>query len=186
MRRSGSVMSALPGQVATAASQGVEYVTIAMGANDVCASSEATMTSVASFRADFQRAIDNLRTRLPSARVSVASLPDVYWLWDLFHLNPSARTAWSSLGVCQSMLARPTSLQRADVERRQRVRQRAIDFNRVLSDVCAAYAQCRYDRGTAFNHHFAASEVSTADYFHPSVTGQRTIASIEWGATWVF
>jgi lysophospholipase L1-like esterase len=184
--RSGSVMSALPGQVTTAANQGVEYVTIAMGANDVCASSEAAMTSVASYRANFERAISNLRTRLPAARVSVLSVPDVYHLWELFHLNPTAREAWRTLGVCQSMLARPTSLQRADVERRQRVRQRAIDFNRVLSDVCATYAQCRYDRGTAFNHQFAANEVSTSDYFHPSVTGQRTIAAIEWGQTWVF
>lgn len=184
--RSGSVMSALPGQVTTAAGQGVEYVTILMGANDACASSEAAMTSVASFRADFQAAIDILRTSLPGARISVASIPDVYWLWELLHANPDAVAAWRSLGVCQSMLARPGSLQRADEERRRRVRQRILDFNDVLESVCSAYAQCRYDNDTGFNYHFRASEVSTVDYFHPSLSGQRKIAILQWGATWVF
>jgi lysophospholipase L1-like esterase len=184
--RSGSVMSALPGQVTTAAGQRVEYVTILMGANDACASSEATMTSVASFRADFQSAIDILRARLPGARISVVSIPDVYWLWDLLHTNPDAVAAWRSLGVCQSMLARPGSLQRADEERRRRVRQRVVDFNDVLESVCVAYAQCRYDNDTGFNYRFRASEVSTVDYFHPSLSGQRKIAILQWGATWVF
>jgi lysophospholipase L1-like esterase len=183
---SGARMSALPGQVTTAAGQRVEYVTIEMGANDVCTGSEASMTSVASFRASFQTAIDNLRARLPGARISVGSLPDVYWLWQSLHTNPSAVATWNALRVCQSMLATPTSLAAADETRRRNVRQRAIDFNSALASVCTAYAQCRFDGNTAFNYHFAAREVSTADYFHPSLDGQRAIASIEWGVTWVF
>ena len=39
----GGRMSALSGQVATVVSQGVEYVTILMGANDVCTSSASTI-----------------------------------------------------------------------------------------------------------------------------------------------
>jgi lysophospholipase L1-like esterase len=184
--RSGARMNALPGQVATAAGHRVEYATIELGANDVCTSSEATMTSVASFRANFQRAIDDLRARLPAARISVGSLPDVYWLWQLLSTDRSAVSTWNALRVCQSMLANPTSRARVDEDRRRNVRQRAIDFNRVLSDVCTAYAQCKYDRDTAFNYRFRASEVSTNDYFHPSLTGQAAIANIEWGVTWVF
>ena len=184
--RSGARMIHLPGQVATVAGRRVEYVTIEMGANDVCTSSEATMTSVASFRRDFERAISDLRTRLPAARISVGSIPDTYNLWSLFTADRTATNTWNTLRVCQSMLANPTSRARADEDRRRNVRQRSIDFNRTLSDVCATYAQCKYDRDVGFNYRFRASDVSTNDYFHPSVSGQATIASIEWGQTWVF
>jgi lysophospholipase L1-like esterase len=184
--RSGAEMAALPEQITRAIGQSVEYVTIAMGANDACGISEAAMTPVADFQADFQRAIDLLRTRLPAARISVLSIANVHYLWRILHTDPAAVAAWEALDVCQSMLANPTSTASADAARRNRVLRRIAEYNTVLSNVCAAYAQCRYDRGIAFNDRFRASEVSTDDYFHPNVAGQRAIARIEWGATWVF
>ena len=42
--KSGAKMADLGGQLSAAASQGVEYVTVLMGANDLCTSSTATMT----------------------------------------------------------------------------------------------------------------------------------------------
>lgn len=179
-------MAALPGQVTTAIGQGVEYVTIAMGANDVCGVSEAAMTPVADFQSDFQAAIDLLRTRLPSARISVASIPNLHYLWKIFHTDPAAVATWDSLDVCQSMLANPTSTTSADAARRNRVLTRIAALNGVLSSVCAAYAQCRYDSGAGFAYRFATSEVSTRDYFHANVAGQAAIADVEWGATRVF
>jgi lysophospholipase L1-like esterase len=184
--RSGARMSHLPEQVRRSIEHRVDYVVIEMGANDVCTSSEATMTSVASFERDFDRAIRDLRERLPGARISVGSIPNVYHLWNLFKEDRSATGTWNLLRICQSMLANPTSRSREDEERRLRVQRREVEFNRALETVCATYAQCKYDRGTGYNYRFRAEEVSRNDYFHPSVTGQATIAEIEWGVTWVF
>src|SRR5215204_1065965 len=64
--RTGARMSALSGQVATVVSQGVEYVTVLMGANDVCTSSVSTMTPTATFEAQFQAAMESLSTGLPN------------------------------------------------------------------------------------------------------------------------
>ncbi len=61
-------MAELDGQAATTVSQGAEYVTILMGANDACASSEAAMTPVAEFRAQFERAMTRLSTGCPPPR----------------------------------------------------------------------------------------------------------------------
>jgi lysophospholipase L1-like esterase len=183
---SGAKMTNLPSQVATVVSQRVDYVTIEMGANDVCTSSEATMTSVESFRTNFTSAINTLRERLPGARISVGSIPNVYNLWSVLRGNGSATATWSFLSICQSMLRNPTSTSREDEERRLRVQRREVEFNTVLANVCATYAQCRFDNNVGYNYRFEAGEVSTNDYFHPSVRGQATIARIEWGATWVF
>lgn len=184
--RSGARMSNLREQVRRAIEQRVDYITIEMGANDVCTSSEATMTSVESFTSDFERSIRDLRERLPGARISVGSIPNVYTLWEILNGNRAATEAWRRFSICQSMLANPTSRSRADEERRVLVREREVEFNRALETVCATYEQCRFDRNTGYNYRFRAEEVSTNDYFHPSVAGQTTIAAIEWGVTWVF
>jgi lysophospholipase L1-like esterase len=180
--RSGAKMTALAGQVALANAQHVDYVTILMGGNDVCASSESAMTPVATFRAQFQTAMNDLAAGSPSAKAYVVSIPDVYQLWVILHSNPSARFVWSFFRICQSMLARPNSTAQEDVDRRARVRQRNIDYNQQLQEVCAAFAQCRYDGGAVFNTKFVVSDVSTRDYFHPSAAGQAKLAAVSWAA----
>jgi lysophospholipase L1-like esterase len=177
--RSGARMGDLSGQVTNVVSQRVEYVTIEMGANDVCTSSEESMTSVASFRSSFEGAMRTLTERLPSARISVGSVPNIYWLWSLLHTNRSATSTWNSFSICQSMLRNPTSTSREDEERRLRVQRRNVEFNGVLREVCALYTNCQYDEDTGYNYRFETGEVNTRDYFHPSVRGQATIASIE-------
>lgn len=177
--RSGAKMSDLAGQVANVVTQRREYVTVEMGANDVCTSEEGTMTSVASFRTSFEGAMRTLRERLPSTRISVGSIPNVYNLWSVLHTNRSATATWGLFSICQSMLRRPESVTREDEERRLRVQTREVEFNGVLRSVCATHANCQYDVDTGYNYRFEAGEVSTNDYFHPSVRGQASIARIE-------
>ena len=183
---SGADMGDLNGQVQAAVSQRVEYVTILMGANDVCASSEAAMTPVDTFGAQFAQALATLSTGLPNARIYVVSIPDIYQLWAIYKDSWSARTVWAIGGICQSLLARPTSTQQADVDRRNRVRQRNVEYNSQLAAVCAAYVHCRFDGNAIFSTAFVRSDVSTRDYFHPSVGGQTKLASVSWTAGFDF
>lgn len=179
---SGTKMVDLKGQ-ASQVGRKVEYVTILMGANDVCTSSVSTMTSVTTFRSQFTAALQTLNKRAPKARVYVLSIPDIYNLWYILKDNSSARTAWSLFSICQSMLANPLSTAQTDINRRAAVRQRNIDFNTQLQQVCALYPQCTFDNGAVFNTSFVVSDVSTIDYFHPSVAGQTKLASIAWNAS---
>jgi lysophospholipase L1-like esterase len=184
--RSGAKMADLPGQASTAASRGVQYVTIEMGANDACTSSESTMTPVETYRSQFAQAMTTLNGGLPDAKVLVASIPDIKRLWEIGKDSSSARTAWSTYSICQSMLANPTSTAQEDVDRRNRVQQRVIDFNSALASVCAEYANCKYDGGAVFGYPFVLSQVSGWDYFHPNTSGQAVLAEVTWNAgfTW--
>jgi lysophospholipase L1-like esterase len=179
---SGAKVADLPGQASTAASRGVQYVTVLVGANDACTSSESTMTSVASFRAAAQTALDTLRTQLPNTKVLVVSIPDIKRLWYIGKDSSSARTAWSSYSICQSMLANPTSTDPVDEDRRNRVRQRVVDFNAALAEICAQNVNCKYDGNAVFNYQFVLSQVSGWDYFHPNTSGQAVIANVTWAA----
>ncbi len=181
---SGAKMADLNGQMSVVNTQRVGYVTILVGGNDVCTSSESTMTSVPAFATQFRTAMTTLSTGSPNALVYVVSIPDVYNLWSVLKGNGSARFVWAIFGICQSMLARPLSTTQTDVERRARVRQRNIDFNTQLKTICEQEfsARCRYDQNAAFNTKFAAADVSTRDYFHPSVAGQTKLAAVSWAA----
>lgn len=180
--KSGAKMIDLVGQLTTAANQRVQYVTVLMGGNDVCTSSESTMTSVASFRSQFITAMNAITSGSPSTRIYVVSIPNVYNLWSVLRNSFTARSVWALFSVCQSMLANPQSTAQADVDRRARVLQRDVDFNATLQSVCTLYNQCRFDGDAMFNTAFVASDITTRDYFHPSISGQAKLAAVSWAA----
>src|SRR6266540_429691 len=66
----------------------------------------------------------------------------------------------------------------------QAVADREHQLNGVLGDVCAAYANCRFDQLASFNFQFSAGDVSILDYFHPDLDGQRKLAEATWAASW--
>jgi len=178
--RSGARMVDLNGQLTTVASRHVDYVTVLMGGNDVCTSSPATMTSVADFNSQFTLAMDNFTRSSPNTRVYVASIPRVLRLWSTLKNNGTARFVWSLFGVCQSMLKNPLSTAAADVARRTAVDEREQAFNGVLESVCATHPHCLFDGNATFNYAFSTADISTRDYFHPSLTGQKNLAAGTW------
>jgi hypothetical protein len=184
--KTGARMTALNGQVTTVVSQAAEYVTILMGANDVCTSSVSAMTPTATLEAQLNAALATLSSGLPNARIFVVSIPNVYRLWEILHTNLSADLTWTLGGICQSLLANPTSTAPADVARRQQVYQRTVADNAALAHACAAFVHCRFDGNAAFNLQFVPSDISTRDYFHPSIAGQAKAAAVTWAATFDF
>jgi lysophospholipase L1-like esterase len=180
----GARASDLARQAGVAVSQHVEYVTIEIGANDACRSSESLMTPVSTFRTQVDAALATLKAGLPTnAQVLVASIPDIKRLWAIGKGSFAARLAWSTLEVCQSMLRNPTSTASVDVARRDRVQQRVRDYNAQLVQACVAFGpRCDYDDNAVFNYQFTLSQVSQWDYFHPNTAGQRAAAQVSWNA----
>jgi lysophospholipase L1-like esterase len=176
---SGAKMAAAPTQAAQAVSQGARYVTILLGANDLCTSSPSTMTSPETFRAQFSEAMSTLLAPGQDRYVFVSSIPNIYQLWQVLHTNSLARWVWATARICQSMLgATRTEAERQLVVARERA------FNQILAEGCAQYPRCRWDGGAVYNYRFSASQVSTLDFFHPSLSGQAALARVTWGASW--
>ena len=178
--RSGAKMGELSTQMAKAVSQKVDYVTVELGGNDMCASSESAMTSVATYRSQFQAGLETMTAGRPNVKIFVASVPNIYHLWELYHDDLFAQIAWATLGVCQTMLANPTSTAQADVDRRARVLQRIVDYNTALAQVCSQFRQCLFDQNAAFEAQYTKADVGHFDYFHPSLSGQAKFAAGTW------
>ncbi|MGH9291228.1 MAG: GDSL-type esterase/lipase family protein [Acidimicrobiales bacterium] len=174
---SGAKMFQLRAQAERAVAQRAAYVTILMGANDLCTRTAAAMTPVAAFRRELDQALSVLAAR-PGARVFVSSIPNLYRLWQVLHHNPIAESRWA-LGICPSMLSAHNSQgDRLAVVARERA------YNSALASVCESFENCRFDHMAVFDYPFRASQVSTIDDFHPSIAGENELASLTWRASY--
>ncbi len=177
----GATMADLDGQLKSAAAAGVQYVTVLMGANDLCASSIAAMTPTATFKSRFDTALIDFYRADPGAHVYLSSLPNVFQLWTLLHTNATAVKIWTSFHICQSML----STANTDAQRQQVVAQEQA-YNSVLATDCgraaAAGFDCHWDGYAGYDFAFSTSDISPIDFFHPSLTGQNAIAALTWAA----
>ena len=183
---SGAKMQDLDAQVAVVNDRAVAYITILVGANDLCTRTVAGMTSLETFRTEFEEAMAALSAGSPRARIFVVSIPNVYRLWVILKDDVLARLSWRTFDICQSLLDDPRSTDTVDVARRRAVRQRTIAFNAVLDEVCALYIHCRFDGRALFDDPFTSEDVSRRDYFHPSLRGQNRLAQVTWAATFDF
>ncbi|MDP9796502.1 lysophospholipase L1-like esterase [Catenuloplanes nepalensis] len=174
--KAGARAADLAGQADAAVRTGAAYVTIMIGANDACRANPGAMTPVADFRAQVDAALNTIKDGLPEAEVLVASVPDVYRLWELGHTDERAVAAWNR-GICQSMLGDPTSLADQDQDRRREVDGRIEDYNRELRRACREFGdRCRDDEGAVHRVRFTLDLVNHLDFFHPNVAGQAAIA----------
>jgi lysophospholipase L1-like esterase len=131
-----------------------QYVVVELGGNDLCRPSVAEMTTTASFRTSLRAGLDAVQERSPNALIFIASIPDIYNLWNLRRGSLKARTFWDNptgfVIPCESLLQNPGSNSAADENRRRQVRSRNIAFNQILAEECGAVLRCRYDGGGLF------------------------------------
>ncbi|GAA1997802.1 GDSL-type esterase/lipase family protein [Microbacterium pumilum] len=173
-------------QKAVSTAQAAQYVTIEIGANDACTRTVSAMTPTATFKANVQAALATLTASSSAPQIFIASIPSLQRLYEVNKSNISARLTWGLLGLCQSMLVNPTSTKAADVQRRAAVQTRVNEYNAALVQLCAPIVTCRYDGGVVAGYQFVRSDISTRDYFHPSISGQATLAAKTWPMTqWV-
>jgi lysophospholipase L1-like esterase len=173
----GARMTDLPGQMAHAVTRKPQLVTVMAGANDACRTTTSAMTSVADFRASFEKAMSTLREVLPKSQVYVASVPNLKRLWSEGRTSPLGKQVWK-LGICPSMLGDADDLTSAATLRRDTVQQRVRAYNKVLAEVCAKDERCRFDGNAVFDYRFGTGQLSRWDWFHPSTDGQARLAAI--------
>ena len=80
------------------------------------------------------------------------------------------------------MLANPSSNLDADKSRRAAVQAQVDAYNVQLALLCGATPNCTFDGNAVAGTAFVASDISTRDYFHPSLAGQTKLAGIAWTA----
>jgi hypothetical protein len=145
----------------------VDLVLVDMGVNDACDSPTSSAVLLGSQLEDGLRAI---AARAPTARIVVVSSIDELALWDAVKTAPDARVLRSFCKPATTASGRRALWKALGV------------LNHELKSVCARYPNCRYDGGAVFRIRWSRDDVSTGDYYHPSVAGQRKIADAVWAS----
>jgi len=171
----GADSSDLRSQLGRAVTYGADYVTVLIGGNDICWNP----TPLGVFRQRVKAAFGDYFAAAPNSRVFISSIPNIYRLWSTMRTNPLAQLTWNAFNVCPEMLSAS-----ATEAQRQKLLQLEQSFNDVLASTCSQYSQCRWDGYATFNYNFASSDISTVDYFHPSITGQNNLATVTWNASY--
>jgi lysophospholipase L1-like esterase len=148
--------------------KGVDLVLIEMGGNDVC---DTPRTSSDVFGDQFEAALRAIAVRAPAARVVVVSIFDLSAMWDAVKTVPGARAVRDGACAAATSASGIPGLRKATGV-----------LNHELATVCARYPKCRYDGGAAFRIRWSRADVSTLDYLHPSIAGQRKIAQAVWAS----
>jgi lysophospholipase L1-like esterase len=179
--RAGALASGLAKQVDSAIKQKPALVTILIGNNDICRNTTTAMTSPADFAGDVSAAVDKLNDGLPESWVFVASVPELAQLYPLTKSIPAATAVYKKAKMCGAILA-PGSTPAADDTRLAEVSKRVDAYNGELKAVCEQAERCVYDDGQIAAQKFSLEDVSTLDYFHPSIEGQKRLADAAWQA----
>jgi lysophospholipase L1-like esterase len=199
-RRRANIMAAEQGadsgdlleQARIAVQQKADYVTILMGANDVCADDFSDIPTDAEFEANVREGFRKLKRGLrDGATIYTLGIIDIYKLWQLgddltafgtLDCELIWETTTQGIFPCGTMLS-PDN----DEDDRQRTRNRIIAFNDILRRVAAEMnaddPRHYWDYSdVTFRLDYTEEDVSEFDCFHPSAEGQRRLAAATWRA----
>jgi len=166
-----------------------DYVTILVGANDICAKDMTDTTSVQDFHDRLDKVVSEILEKSPRTKVMLSSLPNidrlrkVAWgarLWGWGALK-KCEDVWNLVKLC------PTLTTIEDPIVRDAVKQRVDDFNLVARDVADRHNQdhagrIRFTEET-FKVAFTADHLSM-DCFHPNPSGQNELSRATFSSSW--
>jgi lysophospholipase L1-like esterase len=169
-----------------------DYVTLLIGANDLCAKEVGEMVMTPDFYSHVQQAVHEIVSTSPNTKVLLSSIPNVQKLRDVAKNAKvwgalSCEQVWKKAKLCATL----TSLN--DPEGRLMVANRLDEFNRALHVISEDERDVYGDRVRYAKHLFEADFTAkdlAIDCFHPNKEGQakvaeRTFASSWWKNEWV-
>jgi len=163
------------------------YITFELGTNDLC---DDAKTSSSDFEAQLGSAISILRGGLPSgSEILMLPIPDFDHFRSITQADSRARASLS-LNVnsrnCAPFLGSNGSLTL------DQARAAMADYNSILLRACATIEStdgasgrlhCRSDPAVLSDRDFTIGDLSTVDYFHPSLSGQARMAAAAWSVS---
>ena len=160
-------------QANTSVSQGVQYVTIQMGGNDVCGDSTAEMTPIATWEFRWNEAIDVLQAGLPGADILVTGTVNVRRVYDVGKSNFGCLLKWNIFTWCKNMLVNGST---------QRTEATNMNIAYVNSLASLTAAQGVWYDGDSYGIAFSRGQLSSVDCFHPDISLNNDMANVTYSA----
>ena len=153
------------------ADAGADYVSILIGANDICGGDLGTQSGLNAFQRGVSVALSTLLSSAhPPKIIVVSSIPHIWQLTQIPELssNPFCNMVWDQ--ACSNLQIG-----------QEKFDEQWTAANRALEDAAAAAGpHVVFDNMAVANKNFTADEISGKDCFHPSEKGQGILATEVW------
>ena len=157
-----------------------DYVTVLIGANDVCAWSSDHDAQLAAYETDIRTILKSLIASNDNIKILVSAIPNMPLLRDIGAAN-GCQSRWNTLHICPALLG----ADRTD-EDRMAFADRWQDANHVLAKVSSEFTEHVKFASTIAEPIFTMSHVSRLDCFHPNVSGQDFLSEMTWADGWYY
>lgn len=152
-----------------------DYVTITIGANDVCAWTDDYTQSIVDMKTGLRATLARLVKANPQVTIILLPIPDLHQLWSVGVEDPSCSSRWRVWQFCGRLLGPKAS--NAD---RLTVLQMWKDGNVAIDEVAAEFPDNVVHDAGLQDVHFETRHLSRIDCFHPSILGQGLVAEKTW------
>lgn len=158
------------------------YATVLTGGNDICAAdSVATLPAAETIKNRVATGVAEIKRKAPQAKILIGSIPNLIKLYSVVKESPTGTMYHESNLICPIALGTSPSESSAQADaRRATVDAKIREVNASLKDLAESTPGVTWDGGAIYGVDFALEDISTADYFHPSYSGQRKVADATW------
>ena len=171
----GAKLADLGPQVESIIAHKPNFLTIEIGANDLCSWTTDDPAKIIQFGGDLRGQIAKVVESNPDIRILLASIPDIYGLWEVGSRRRECQFRWDFFGICAPMLSsRVTAGERSAFVDRWRA------VNATLLSVAQLYPKNVVFNGSVAAARIAQEHISSLDCFHPSAAGQDFLAEKAW------
>ena len=178
--KSGSTIEDVAAQVAQVNAVRADYVTLLIGANDVCDWTANYAASEKKFLDTLKQYLDSMITTNPNVRIVLSAIPDLIQVWSLSKDEASCQSVWKKI----PMLCTPVFGESATDGSRIALKAHVRQTNAKIGELAKVYAKNVRFTPSVGTATLAKDDISTYDCFHPSVKGQNTLSQYTWSQGW--
>jgi lysophospholipase L1-like esterase len=168
----------LPDQITKLMAKEPNFVTLLIGANDLCEWNADHHEQLLAFESSLKSAITSMIEMKSDVKILLSSLPDMHRMYEV-GMEKGCTERWRTFGICKPLLGSDLT----DLDRQLFV-ERWHDANTSLATIAAQYADNVEFLGGVQNYQFGVGDISGKDCFHPSAGGQTTLAREAWNSRW--
>lgn len=171
----GSKAADLPQQIDAAINNAADYITMTIGANDLCSWPANHRTKLNEFKTKMISEMTRIIESRPKVKIAMSPIPNLYNLWEVASTDSQCQSRWDFFNICAPLLN-----SKRTPEERQKFMGRWQDANQALEEIAGQFPDhilFPKDAGTTV---FEMKHISELDCFHPSIAGQDLLAAATW------
>lgn len=152
----------------------VDYLTLAVGGNDVCSWPKSDhQESLRDYADGIRSIIAKAHDANPNIKIVLSPVPDLNRLYDV-GVAKHCSFKWKLFPICTDLLRSKTQ------EQRDAFRIRVTNANAALAQIARENAGVVTFNDAMGTYQFEPEHLSGIDCFHPSVAGQQLISDLNW------